>query len=299
MFDKTKDTSLLAALSTADQDQTGIETDLLASTQQFVSDVLWNGSGKIDDLLTSQKVFVNSRLATLFPGLSFIGATPTSNTTFVAATWPASQGRSGILTQPSFLWSASDPSLASIVKRGKLIHDDVICQDPLPPPIDLSTPLAQNVIACKSPDGTTSLSSCDSEVLKSDARLMYVPCKVCHSQMDPYARVLQNFGPIGNYRTLDEAGRAIDPSVTFVPNSPLEPQSATGAPAFAQELIASTVFDGCSVQKMASYAMGTMIRTYNTCEVQDLRAQTDGTVTSLFRQVALAKFVRARTGGAK
>jgi hypothetical protein len=299
MFDKTKDTSLLSALSAADQDQTGIETDLLTSTQQFVNDVLWKGSGKIDDLLTSQKVFVNQRLATLYSGLSFAGAAPASNTTFVPATWPASQGRSGMLTQPSFLWSASDPSLTSIVKRGKLIHDDVICQDALPPPIDLSTPLALNVISCKSPDGMTSLSTCDSEVLKSDARLMYVPCKNCHSQMDPYSRVLQNFGPIGNYRTLDEAGRPIDPSVMFVPNSPLAPQSATGAQEFVQELIASTVFDGCSVQKMASYTVGIMIGTYNTCEVQDLRTQTDGTVTSLFRQVALANFVRARTGGTK
>ena len=55
-------------------------------------------------------------------------------------TWPAAQGRAGMLTQPSFLWSASDPALTSIVKRGKFIHDDIVCQDALPPPIDLSTP---------------------------------------------------------------------------------------------------------------------------------------------------------------
>ena len=134
-----------------------------------------------------------------------------------------------MLTQPSFLWSASDPSLTSIVKRGKFIHDDVICQDPAAAARrSARTPSAVNVIACKSPDGTTSLSTCDSEILKSDARMMYQPCKTCHSQMDPYSRVLQNFGPIGNYRTADEAGRAIDPSVTFVPNSPLAPQTVSG-----------------------------------------------------------------------
>lgn len=301
MFDKTKDTSLLSTLSTADQDQTGIQNDLLTSTQQFVTNVLWNGSGKIDDLLLSQNVFVNQKLATLFPGLTYAAGTaaPTSNTTFVKASWPTTQGRSGMLTLPSFLWSASDPSLNSIVKRGKLIHDDVICQDPLPPAINLTTDAAVNVIGCKSPDGTMQLSTCDSEILKSDARLMYQPCQGCHSQMDPYARVLQNFGPIGNYRTVDEAGRPIDPSVTFLPKSPLAPQSATGVQAFVQELLASNVFDGCSVQKVASYAIGAMIRTYNTCELNDLRAQTDGTVTSLFRQVALANFVRARAGGMK
>ena len=55
----------------------------------------------------------------------------------------------------------------------------------------------------------------------------------------------------------------------------------------------------CSVQKVASYAMGSMIRTYNTCEVNDIRAQTDGTIASLFKQVALANILRARKGGAK
>jgi hypothetical protein len=117
--------------------------------------------------------------------------------------------------------------------------------------------------------------------------------------MDPYSRVLQNFGPIGNYRTADEAGRAIDPSVTFVPNSPLAPQTVTGSTAFSQALVSSGVTNGCSVQKIASYAIGSMIRLYNTCEVADLRTQVDGTITSLFRQVALANFARARAGGMK
>ena len=297
MFDKTKDTSLLSSLSTAEQDQTGNTTDLNKSTQQLFTNILWNGSGKIDELLTTQQFVVNKRLATLFPGLTFSGAQPADNATFVTATWPASQTRSGIVTLPSYLWAQSDPSLTSIVKRGKAIHDDVLCQDPLPPPVDLTTPSAMNVIACKSPDGTTSLSTCDSEILKSDARLMYQPCTACHSQMDPYARVLQNFGPIGNYRTVDEVGRAINPSVTFVPNSPLAPQMVSGAPAFVQALLASGVFDGCSAQKITSYAIGAMIRTYNVCDVNDIRSQTDGTVTSLFRQVASASFMRARAGG--
>jgi len=240
---------------------------------------------------------VNKRLATLYPGLTYDGAMPTSNTTFVPATWATTQGRAGMLTQPAFLWSASDPTLTSIVKRGKLVHDDILCQDALPPPVDLSTPTAMNVIACKAPDGTTSLSTCDSEILKSDARMMYSPCKACHTQMDPYSRVLQNFGPIGDYRTADEAGRAIDPSVSFVAPSPLAPKSLTGAQAFADTLIQSKVFDGCSVQKMTSYAIGTMIRTYDTCELGELRAKTDGTVVSLFREVALATFLRTRVGG--
>jgi hypothetical protein len=252
----------------------------------------------VNDLVTSQKVYLNKRLNTLFPGATFSGGAPSSNTAFVAGTWPASQGRSGLVTQPSFLWSASDPAKTSIVKRGKLIHDDIVCQDSLPPPIDLSSPQAVNVIGCKSPDGTTSLSTCDSEILQSDARMMYQPCKTCHTQMDLYSRVLQNFGPIGNYRTTDEANRAIDPSVTFQAG-PLATEMLSGSTQFGQALAASGVIRDCSVQKITSYAVGSMIRIYNTCEVNDIRAQTDGTIGSLFKQVAMANILRARQGGAK
>src|SRR4029077_20929966 len=111
---------------------------------------------------------VNKKLATLFPGLAFASGAPASNTTFVSATWPAAQNRIGMLSQPSFLWSASDPALNSIVKRGKFIHDDVICQDPLPPPIDLTTPAAMNVISLKPAGWGTGdpLPPCNSEILK-------------------------------------------------------------------------------------------------------------------------------------
>lgn len=300
LFSKVKDTSLLSALSSSEQDETAIENDLLKSAQSWVNSVLWQGSGKIDDLMTSQTVYVNQRLATLYPGLTYPnGKAPTSDSTFVAATWPTSQGRSGILTQPAYLWAASDPSLTSIVKRGRGIHDSIVCADPLPPPVDLSTPSAMNVIACKSPDGTQTLSTCDSEVLQSDARMTFLPCKSCHSQMDPYARVLLNFGPIGNYRTVDEAGRTIDPTVTFVSNSPLAGETMTGAQAFAQAMVGSGSFDGCSVQQMASYTIGEPISTYDTCELNTLRAQTDGTIKGVFTNLLLSDFVRARTGGTK
>ncbi len=300
MFTKTKNTSLFSGLATADQDQATLENDLLASTQQFVNEIVWtNASGTVDDLLTSQRFWVNKRLATLFPGLGFPNGAPTDNTTFVKATWPASQGRAGMLTQPAVLWAASDPDVTSIVKRGKFIHDDILCQDAIGMKIDLTSPSAMNVINCKSPDGTMTLSACDSELLKSDARMAFQPCKGCHAQMDLYSRVVLNFGPIGNYRTTDEAGHPIDPSVTFTPPSPLAPQMVTGAQPFAQGLAASGVLRGCAVQKVASYAVGDMIRTYNTCELNDIRAQTNGTITSLFKTVATSNFLRARTGGTK
>jgi hypothetical protein len=290
LFLKTHDSSFLANASAADQqNQAGIQSDLYTAAQLFISDVLWTNSGKVTDLLQSQKGFFNSRLAALFPIVTFPNGPPTSLTTFVAGTWPASQNRIGLLTDPSYFWAQSDPAANSIVKRGKAIHDDIICADPLPPPVDLSSPQALAVIA-----------KGDSEVTKSDSRLSTAPCNGCHTQMDPYSRLLQHFGPIGNYRTLDEAGRAIDTSETFVSPSPLAPQTIAGPSEFARGLIQSGHVSGCAVQKMASYLIGSMIQTYDTCEIDQIRSafgQTDGSLSSLFRTVIVADFVRARAGG--
>ncbi len=317
VFEKTKDPALLSALASTDSGAavTTIQDDLWASSEQFVSSILWSGSGNIDELLTSQTVYVNRRLSTLYPD-AVAAEAPTSDTTFVAATWPGSQGRSGMLTQPGYLWALSDPSANSIVKRGKAIHDDVVCQDPLAAPVDLSTPESVNVLNCKSPDGTQTLSTCDSEVLRSDARVGVEPCRVCHVQIDPYARVLQNFDAIGNYRTLDEAGRSIDPSATFFsaqppvsvagtsipissPGSPLAPQMVSGPQALASAIISTGTFNGCAVQQLASIAVGAEIATYDTCELGPIRAANDGTIQSLLVNLFSADFMRARAGGRK
>ncbi|HVY39233.1 MAG TPA: DUF1592 domain-containing protein, partial [Polyangia bacterium] len=315
VFEKTKDPSLLGGVSPADlnTELPQLQSDLWTSAEQFVSSILWSGSGNFRDLFTSQTVYVNRRLAALYPD-AVSASPPTGDATFVAATWPASEGRSGLLTQPSYLWAASDPAANSIVKRGKGIYDAVVCQDPVGPPVDLSTVEAVNVIACKSPDGTQTLSACDSEITRSDARLAFQPCRICHEQLDPYARVLQNFGPVGNYRTMDEAGRPIDPVATFfpaepplslpglttpisTPGSPLAPRTVTGAQGLASAAIETGVLDGCAVQQMVGTAIGSGIWTYDTCELGPIRAASDGTIRSLLTNVLLADFMRARAGG--
>jgi hypothetical protein len=69
--------------------------------------------------------------------------------------------------------------------------------------------------------------------------------------------------------------------------------------AFGQLLVSRGVVRDCAVQKMASYALGSMISVFNTCEVNDLRGRTDGTIGSIFKQIAMSNILRQRVGGAK
>ena len=284
---KDKAPALLSPLATADQDVSAIGGEVLTSGRQFIADVLWTNAGKVTDLLTSQKVFVNQRLASLY-GLPFTEPLPT---TFVAATWPVAQPRTGILTQPAFLWAASDADTNNLILRGRLLHDDVFCEEPVPPDVPLTSPEAFKV------DATG-----DSEATRSDARLSSALCADCHSQIDPYGRLLQGFDAAGMFTTTDEAGRSVDPSVTFVPPSVFAPASFSGPQAFASAPATASLLSDCAVLKMSSYAIGDAISPGNTCEVNDLRAafrRSDGTAAALFKQVLLADFARARAGGTK
>ena len=117
------------------------------------------------------------------------------------------------MTQPSFLWALSDPSKTSIVKRGKYIHDDIVCQDPGPePPTSLAGQIAAALMMY--PDETSI----------SNYRVATQPCQWCHQDIDPYSRTLQNFGPIGDYRTMAD-GVTVDPTGTFLATSPLGAQT--------------------------------------------------------------------------
>ena len=113
----------------------------------------------------------------------------------------------------------------------------------------------------------------DSEATRSDARLASgkLCADNCHSELDSYGRLLHGFGPVGNYRTVDEAGRPIDPSATLTANSPLGPMTVSGPVAFANALVSSKVFAGCAVQRLFEAAVDVSVPARDTCQVDDLR----------------------------
>jgi len=289
LYAKQKDVSLLAPLNPTMSGLsaliTNLQNDMLQSATLFVDDLYWHGSGKVVDLLADDKIFVNQRLATLF-GLPFTGASPDA---FVGVS-AASQNRAGMLTQPAALWAVSDVASTSIVHRGIGIHDNVVCADPIPFPSGL----------INSPDIVAALAARPTEIEKSDYRLNGNPvCLGCHGNIDPYGRVLEGFDPVGNTRTIAD-GIAVDQIADFSRAAPLS-GTINGPVDFAKAIVATHQFTQCAAQMMSSYAIGRMIQTNATCELQAVRKQfeaSDGTISALFHQVLTANFARSRLGGA-
>jgi hypothetical protein len=288
LADLTKDPTLLSPLAAADKDQAVIAAELRTSWDRTITETLWSTPPhKVTDLLASQTFPANRRLATLYgfpPGA-------TSDAIFNPLAWPAAQPRAGILTHPAFLWAASGPADNNIVRRGRLIHSAIVCEDTVGPEPELTSPEAVAVIQMG-----------DSDATRSDARLASgkLCATGCHSELDPYGRLLHAFDAVGNYRTVDEAGRPIDASGTLTARSPLGPATLSGPIAFANALVSSKVFAGCAVQRLFEAALAVSVPARDTCQVNDLRVafdQSDGTMASLMRQIAASDFARARAGG--
>ena len=272
------------ALPAADRDQAILQQDVYASARALVDDVLWTRGDSLTSLITTERMFVNQRLATLLD-LPFTASAPED----LQAVDTIPGERAGLLTHPAVLWAASGTDKTSLVRRGILLHNDIVCADSLPFPAELVS----------SPDVQAALAMLPSEVEKSDYRLATPPCKNCHAQIDPFGLVLESFDAVGRYRTEAE-GWVVNPTADFSA-MPGIGRVVHGPVDLAKAIMDSRQFLGCAAQKMASYAIGRMIRAYNTCEVRAMRAElssSDGTASALFRQVATSSFLRSRAGGA-
>jgi hypothetical protein len=260
---------------------TAVETDLTASTQAFIGDVLWAGTGDLNGFLSSSKIFVNPRLATLY-GLAY----PGTGTEFIGVDAPADQ-RAGILTQPGIVWTNSGSQTTSIVHRGLFVNSDVACGDPVPePPAALKGSI----------DAVAMLPT---EMEKVGARAMNPQCAGCHANFDPYGVVLQSLDPIGRYQTQTEGMPVVDTADFAL--SPALTGSLKGPVALAQGLMADKLFASCAMKKLASYAVGRAIQSSSICEVQALLPaleQGGNTIGALMRALAVANFMSARPAGA-
>jgi hypothetical protein len=146
-------------------------------------------------LLTAPVAFVSGPLAQLYglPARGLDGAAPQK------VELPASQGRSGFLTQAGFSSVQAHPDQTSPVLRGKFIRGRLLCQPPPPPPPDVDITV---------PDLTE---GANARVRFSAHLSAGSSCNSCHQLMDPIGLAFESFDAIGQYRE-QESGQRIDVS---------------------------------------------------------------------------------------
>lgn len=265
----------------------GIRNAMFTESERFLADHLWSGS--LDNLLLSRKAWVNAPLAALY-GVPFPipGAEPD---VFASVDLPAE--RSGMLTQLGFLVSRARPDVGSVVARGLQVNQMLLCiQNPGFPEDE---ELVDEIEAIN--DALNMAMASERE--RVEFRASSGKCNGCHSAFDAYGLALENFDVIGRYRGVDELNRPIDASVIL-------PEAAGGrAVANSAEMAAAIAESGAFARCMAKSFLG-----FGLAQVTDLGTEScatqavvdrikssDGSFTSLIREVALSNTLSQRTRG--
>jgi hypothetical protein len=112
-------------------------------------------------------------------------------------------GRGGLLPMAIFMTQNSPGLRTSPVKRGNWVVQKVLgIRVPPPPPVVPELP---------SDESKTEL-----PIRQMLARHRSVPfCAACHQRFDSFGLAYEGYGPIGDLRTMDLAGRPVDTAVTY------------------------------------------------------------------------------------
>jgi hypothetical protein len=165
---------------------------------RYVEDTIQNNRSVLD-LLYGDYTFVNPVLAKHYgiPGVNG------DNDHWVRIDNAGQYGRGGLLPMSVFMTQNSPGLRTSPVKRGNWVVQKVLgIRVPPPPPVVPELPSDE--------------SKSDLPVRDMLARHRSIPfCAACHQRFDSFGLAYEGYGPIGDVRTKDLAGRPVDTAVTY------------------------------------------------------------------------------------
>jgi len=237
---------LLRNLSHTDKNQElfpdfdeNLRSDFRKETQLFLASI-FREDRSILDLFRADYKYVNDRLARHYEMQEVFG----NKFRRVSVT---DENRKGLLAHGSVLAITSYPNRTSPVLRGKWVLENILAAPPPPPP--------PNIPALIEQDEGGKVFSMREAIEKHRANPV---CAVCHNRMDPIGFGLENFNPIGQWRT-EDAGQAIDSSGMLPDGSGFQ------GPAQLQQALLkqSSVIADAFTQKLLTYALGRDLEYYD------------------------------------
>jgi hypothetical protein len=167
-----------------------VRNDVLSESELIIQSVLFDGDSSLKTLLTTPQTVVTPALASFY---QLTNSGSQMQPSF----------RRGLLLAGGFSAANSHPNSTAPVKRGAVVRKKLLCQE-LPLPMNTGTPI---VVPAPNPNQTTRE--------RFAAHSASPSCASCHNLLDPIGFALENFDPIGRYRTMENS-KPIDPSGTLV-----------------------------------------------------------------------------------
>ncbi|MEO5803192.1 MAG: DUF1592 domain-containing protein [Verrucomicrobiota bacterium] len=206
----------------------------------------------IFDLLAANYTFVNERLAKHY-GIPKISGEQFRRVSLNK--YPATAGRSGILTHASILTLTSNPTRTSPVKRGKWVLENILGAPPPPPPA--------NVPDLKEGKATALTGTLRQRLEQHRAD---PNCASCHARMDPIGFAFENFDGVGGWRKKD-GDLPIDASGELVSGESFRDASELRKILVSQK---KEEFVRCLSEKLLTYALGRGMEMYDRCAIEQI-----------------------------
>jgi hypothetical protein len=250
-------------------------------TETFIDQVIFEGEGDLQALLTAPYSYMNADLAAFYGIEAMI-----TGSAFQKVDLDPKE-RAGLLTTGTFLTINAHSNQTSPVHRGKLVREQLLCDLMPPPPADV-------VINVPEPDPDSSARERFAQHSEDPA------CNGCHKLMDPLGFGFENYDGIARFRTM-ENDEAIDASGS-ISESDVD-GDFVGAVELAKKLAGSQDVQSCYAKQWFRYAYGRGETKGDSCTTDWLDtkfAESGGNITELM--VALTQtdaFFYRPAGGAQ
>ncbi|HEX4405887.1 MAG TPA: DUF1588 domain-containing protein [Polyangia bacterium] len=263
----------------------GIDQYAYNEAVTFFNKVAWDGNGAFKDLVTANYTYVDPTDTTLT--LAKVYGSNKPDATGKLMLDPTQ--RTGFLTSAAILTQTSAPSqAATVIHRGLLVRERMLCQTPPPPPANVVRDPSQ--IEQAGPNAT--------------ARQNYAKfatdnpgCNACHTFFQPLGLAFESYDAVGKYRTMDPGGMALDLTGTLD-----QAGDATGMYSnvidMASKIATSKMAQYCFTQQYAEFAFGRSVSLdQEACTVRqmgDYVTQQGGQVRQLLASFAATPSVYRR-----
>ncbi|MDB6139636.1 MAG: hypothetical protein JWO94_2708, partial [Verrucomicrobiaceae bacterium] len=208
-----------------------VRNDMQTEAEMFFSHLV-SDDRNVCDIVDGDYTFLNARLATYY-GIAGVQGDDFREVKVV------SNHRGGVLGMGCILTKTSRPNRTSPVLRGDFLYKVVLGNSSPPPPPNVP----------KLPEGAVKPSTLREAMQQHRADKA---CAVCHDRLDPLGFALEDFDPVGKFRTQDEGGGKIDNTGEMKDGTKLN--GADGLRAFLKSHESQFVSQFC--RKLLGYATG-------------------------------------------
>lgn len=236
-----------------------VATDLRTSLELFLDDVVWSETSDFRQLLLSDEIYLNGRLARYYgvapPAPRLFGAPLTADTPFRKVKLDPGL-RAGVLTHPYLMAGFAYTGASSPIHRGVFVARGVLGRT-LRPPQQAFSPLSEDLHPGLTTRERVSLQT------KGEN------CQVCHGLINPLGFTLENFDAVGRYRDRDN-NKPVDATGGYTTRTG-ETVTFNGPRALATFLAASDEVPTAFVQRLFHHLAQQPVQAYGPTVIDQLR----------------------------